>query len=82
MDARGGAGMERTGGAADRARAAANRQVARRVEDVAWAWTYGYISDAVFERLIAALAREIADRIAPPARATPGMAAQRPARSP
>lgn len=47
-------------------RTAPHRRVAARAKLVAWAWTYGHISDAQYERLIAALAREVANQIAPP----------------
>ncbi len=40
-------------------------RVATDVDLVAWAWTWGYISDAQYQRLVTALARGIADRIAP-----------------
>ena len=70
--------MQRAGGAAERERAELIRRVAPRVETARWAWMRGYISDAQFDRLIVALAREIADRIAPPARADPGTEAPRP----
>jgi hypothetical protein len=59
--------------AAAQRRAAPHRRVAARAELVAWAWINGYISDAQYERLIAALAREVAAQIAPP-RAVPPQA--------
>ena len=57
--------MALTFDAGARQRTVPHRLVAARLELVVWAWTYGYITDAQYERLVAALAREVANQIAP-----------------